>query len=38
VRDTSKWNFLIGHLSAMFRRRPTSSPADSEGCVISQET
>src|SRR5262249_12773310 len=31
VRYTSKWNFLISHLSAMFRWRPTSSPASSEG-------
>jgi hypothetical protein len=23
-RDTSKWNYLIGRLSAMFRRRPSS--------------
>ena len=23
-RDTSKWNFLIGRLSALFRQRPTS--------------
>ena len=30
-RDTSKWNFVIGRLSAMFRRRPTSSSAGSEG-------
>jgi hypothetical protein len=28
-RDTSKWNFLIGRLSALFRQRPTSSLADS---------
>ena len=35
VRDTSKWNFLIGHLSAMFKWRPTS--AGSNKCVISQE-
>jgi hypothetical protein len=31
VRDTSKWNFLIGRLSAMFKRRPTSSSTGSEG-------
>jgi hypothetical protein len=30
VRDSSKWNFL-GRLSALFRRRPTSSSAGSEG-------
>jgi hypothetical protein len=30
-RDTSKWNFVMGRLSAMFRRRPTSSSAGSEG-------
>jgi hypothetical protein len=28
-RDTSKWNFLIGRLSALFRQRPTSSLASS---------
>ena len=25
IRDTSKWNFLFGRLSAMFRQCPTSS-------------
>ena len=35
VRDTSKWNFLIGHLSAMFKWRSTS--AGSKRCLISQE-
>ena len=35
VRDTSKWNFLIGHLSATFKWRPIS--AGSKRCVISQE-
>ena len=30
-RDTSKWNFVVGRLSAMFRRRPTYSSATSEG-------
>jgi hypothetical protein len=31
VRDTSKWNFLIRRLSAIFRRRSTFSSAGSEG-------